>query len=171
MSDIPNRAADPNDPRWEEYAQSLRELGWTEDRVKQALSEKHLPERQEDFVGFLGGEWKVELTRATDTELNDLEVMLEIVEDWEDAEVAGSSFEAELEAYYHNLMDDLHDGVGDDEAQAGTLARMEIVERWTKALATIRRYTQAEKDEAGALGPDPTNSDDTYGYLDPNPNA
>lgn len=46
-------AIDPADPRWDDYAASLRALGWTYDQVACALAERGTPDRDEDFALFL----------------------------------------------------------------------------------------------------------------------
>lgn len=85
--------------------------------------------------------------------LNDLELMEEIVEDWQDRIEDGETvtFPDALQGYYGNLMDDLHDSRGDKEHQDGLLVRMAIIEKWAEAFTNpesefaFRAFDEAEK--------------------------
>jgi hypothetical protein len=73
-------------------------------------------------------------------------VLQEVLDDWMGGgDGASSKFVEQVEAYYGNLMDDLHDSKGDPEYQAGLLDRMRVVESWIMSLPTVRTFTDQEK--------------------------
>lgn len=74
----------------------------------------------------------------------------EIIEEYLSShEEDGSSFPESVQAFYDNLMDDLHDSSGDAEYQAGNLERMSFMEQFLGAFLE-HKFTLAEKQEDAA---------------------
>lgn len=78
--------------------------------------------------------------------LNELELMEEIVEDWQDRIEDGETvtFVSAFRGYYDNLRDDLHDSRGDKEHQEGLLVRIAICERMMNDLPMIPKHDRTE---------------------------
>lgn len=60
----------------------------------------------------------------------------------------GSSFVESVNAFYQNLMDDLHDANGDMEYQAGNLERMAFVEQFLGEFLEVRFTLEQKQEEA-----------------------
>lgn len=78
--------------------------------------------------------------------LNELELMEEIVEDWQDRIEDGETvtFVSAFRGYYDNLRDDLHDSRRNKEHQEGLLERIAICERMMNDLPMIPKHDRAE---------------------------